>query len=228
MIISMKALGESTNVLPEKKDERTEAQIKIDEAKAKRRDKKLRSSIKAMDDMAERRKIQIKSLRLKEVGKLSPILIKILPDMFKAIGLTMTHIKSINPGYGFAFRIKEFNSKISCDFDGFILEFAVRYNGQFIDYISMIGVPWVYRDDFKFYANWTAKDDFGGPYDSIEALMKRYIPNQLRLWIKRMLPETSIHVYESDGCTWAKLINSNCPPHPGEKERYVGELKLWK
>lgn len=171
------------------------------------------------------------SPQYKRVKKLAPALKEILPVMFKNIGLTMTNVRIGNSGWNVFFRIKEFSQRLHFDYDGFCIEISVYHHGQHMDYLLVVGVPWVYKKDGKFYAHWTALRRLGGPYNSIEKLMKRYLQGRLRQWIKTMLPETSVHMYRSIGSkedSWARIVNSQNPPRPDESADFLGKINIWK
>lgn len=164
-----------------------------------------------------------------EPRQLAKALKNILPEMFKSIGLTMIDSKIEDSGY-FSFRIKEFNKKLLFDYDGSYIELVVYHRHQFIDYLMVIAVPLVSAQNNNYYAHWSGKARFMGPFSSIEKLMKHYLPRQLRSWIKKMLPETSIHIYRSSskGFTMAKLVNSSNPPFPEDQEYLSGEMVFWE
>ena len=170
-----------------------------------------------------------KSLRPVETAELAAALQNIIPAMFLKIGLTTVMSRSADAA-GFSFRVREFNRNLLFSYDGLGIEMLVFYRRNCIDLLPMLAVPMVSEQGGRYYAHWLEKPGLTGPFKSIEALMKRYLPIQLVRWIKKVPPDTSVHIYlsETNGWSQAKIVNSSRPPHTTDKPFLRSILRLWK
>lgn len=169
-----------------------------------------------------------KSLRPVETAELAAALQNIIPAMFLKIGLTTVMIGSADAA-GFSFRVRECNRNLQFSYDGLEIEIQVFYRGNCIDLLPMLAVPLVSTANGRYYAHWLEKPGLTGPFKSIEALIKRYLPLQLARWIKKVPPDTSVHIYlsETNGWSLAKIVNSSRPPHPADEPFLRSILRLW-
>ncbi len=169
-----------------------------------------------------------KLLRPVETAKLAAALQNIIPAMFLKIGLT-TLISSSADTNGFSFRIREFNRNLLFSYDGLGIEMMVFYRRNCIDLLPMLAVPLVSIDNGRYYAHWLEKPGLTGPFKSIEALMKRYLPLQLARLIKKIPPDTSVYIYlsETNGWSLAKIVNSTRPTHAAEEPFLKSIIRLW-
>lgn len=169
-----------------------------------------------------------KSLRPVETAKLTTALQNIIPAMFLKIGLT-TVISSATDAGGFSFHIREFNPNLLFSYDGLGIEMMVFYRLNCIDLLPMIPVPLISTDNGRYYAHWLEKPGLTGPFKSIEALMKPYLPLQLACWIKKAPPDTAVYIYRDDakGFSMAKLVSATHPPNPADNNFLRSMLQLW-
>lgn len=171
-----------------------------------------------------------KSLRPVETAELAAAMQNIIPAMFLKVGLTTVMSRSAD-STGFSFRIREFNRNLLFNYDGLGIEMQVFYRGDCIDLLLMLAVPLVSEQGGRYYAHWSGKPGLTGPFISIAALMKRYLPIQLARWIKKVPPpDTSVHIYlsETSDFSMAKIISPTRPPHHADKPFLRNILQLWE
>lgn len=124
--------------------------------------------------------------------------------------------------------MSEFNSNLVFSYDGLYIEAAIYYRKSCIGFLPVLGVPLVSEEGGRYYAHWEEeKPKFTEPFNSIEELMKHYLPTQLASWIKKVPPDTFLYIYMTTCLSMVKIVNSSCPPNSAHKPFLRSILKLW-
>jgi len=169
--------------------------------------------------------------QFRRVKGLAPILMRILPPMLAKIGLTMVEIErsDVHSDDHFFFRLKECNPKLHFMVDECMLEVSISHRKEVLDTLGVIGIPWVFKRDGMYFGHWDGTTRYGGPHESVEKLMKCYLPKRLHRWLKRMPPDSVIHMYKekATGNSWARVVHSRRPAFPAERKYLIAEQKFW-